>query len=142
MTHSALPSPTPIVRVRDFAASLLWYREVMDCELLQLVPHTVAMLRCAGMPLQLWQQTGVPSARPTRMVLEPGSGRIFQVHARLTPFMRHQGGATPVLKPWGAWEFFLTDPDGNHLLFVEWTAYAARRLHTDNKGSNTPSTEP
>ena len=30
----------------------------------------------------------------------------------------------PELKPWGAWEFILTDLDGNRLVFLEWVGAA------------------
>jgi hypothetical protein len=52
---------------------------------------------------------------------EPGQC-IFQLHARPARHARALLDAPPQLRPWGAWEFRLTDIDGNRLVFVQWVA--------------------
>jgi hypothetical protein len=70
--------------------------------------------------LQLWQRAGNFQA-DCRIRLDGQNANVFQVHASLARHARNVlGEEAPRLRPWGAWEFSLTDAEGNRLIFVQW----------------------
>lgn len=55
---------------------------------------------------------------------------MFEVHARLAQHARGAlGEDAPRLRPWGAWEFSLTDIEGNRLIFVQWVVNSVFEPH-------------
>lgn len=115
----------PIAHAHDLAALAAYYSATLGFELLLEVPATVALLGMGPVRLQLWQRAGL-TPRSSRIDIEDGGGSIFHLHARLTRHARNAiAEASPMLRPWGAWEFTLCDCQGNRLTFSEPAAPAA-----------------
>jgi catechol 2,3-dioxygenase-like lactoylglutathione lyase family enzyme len=113
----------PVLRTASLARSLAWYRDVLGFEQRQQVPHVLALLRLRGVELQLWQVRNAVE-QDCLLQVDPGRGCIFACHACLARSARAWIGPPPRLRPWGAWEFALTDPDGHRLRFEQWVAPA------------------
>jgi catechol 2,3-dioxygenase-like lactoylglutathione lyase family enzyme len=109
----------PIVRTAHLPRLVAFYVEALGFRLVQQVPHVVALLACGPVRLQLWQS---PCAGGRCVLtLDGAGGNVFAVHAHLRRLGRHLlSGNGPELKPWGAWEFTLTDLDANQLVFMQW----------------------
>lgn len=116
-----LPTLTvPVLRTADLRRLTAFYCHAMDFRLLQEVPGVLAYMAHGPVRMQLWQSAGV--VRDTcRITLDGPEENVFQIYRRLSGSARallHE--SAPRLKPWGAWEFALTDIDGNRLMFVQW----------------------
>lgn len=121
MSGPVLPQatlPVPVLRTDNLARSLAWYRDVLGLHVRWQVPHVAAQLDLPEGSMQLWQMPEV-ARQHCQLVLEGGQC-IFSCHARLARTARMWIGPTPRLKPWGSWEFAVTDPDGNELRFAQW----------------------
>lgn len=119
--EAALPGmPVPVLLSPDPLRLARFYVHVLEFELLQHIVGVFASLRCGAFRLQIW---GRQDARPacTRILLEDGDASIFDVHRHL---MRTAPALvdtpSPRRMPWGAWQWRLTDIDGNQLLFIQW----------------------
>lgn len=110
--------PIPVLRTPQLARSVAWYRAVLGFTPAQVVPGVVALLRLGPVQLQLWQ---TPEAAPhgCHIPLDGLGASVFECHSRMARAARAWIANAPVLKPWGSWEFALTDGDGNHLLFTQ-----------------------
>lgn len=142
MTTSAgdvMLAVAPIVHTPQLARAVQDYRDVMGFEVIQHITGVLALLRRGDVHLHLWQRGVGPSEYGA---FKPAHHRIavaqaFETHADLVqtlkrhckttlagtqyPHMQRLSGA-PSLQPWGAWEFSLTDGDGNVLQIVQWLA--------------------
>lgn len=132
MSGPVIPQPSlpvPVLRTGNLARSLAWYRDVLGLRVRWQVPHVAAQLDLPEGSMQLWQVPDL-ARQHCQLVLE-GRHCIFSCHARLARTARMWIGPTPRLKPWGSWEFGITDPDGNELRFAQW----AVRAHEASPGA-------
>jgi hypothetical protein len=114
----------PIVRTTHLRRLVVFYVEALGFRVLQEVPHVVALLAHGRLRLQLWQSDFAGSR--CAITLDGAGATIFDVHTRLAKVGRHLlSGNAPQLKPWGAWEFTLTDLDANQLVFLQWAGSCA-----------------
>jgi hypothetical protein len=112
--------PCPVLLSRDPLRLARFYIHALEFELVQHIVGVFASLRSAALPLQVW---GRQDARPgrTNVILEQDDPSIFDVHRqllRVAPALLDS--RSPRRMPWGAWQFGLTDIDGNQLQFVQW----------------------
>lgn len=118
---AGLPTlPCPVLLSRDPVRLARFYIHALEFELVQHIVGVFACLRSAALPLQIW---GRHDARPgrTSVILEQDDASIFDVHRqlmRVAPALLDS--RSPRAMAWGAWQFGLTDIDGNQLLFVQW----------------------
>ena len=132
------PLPFPTLFSVDPSRLARFYAHALDFQILQHIPGVCAFLRNGTLPLQVW---GRQDARPScaHVTLDaPDDPSIFDIHGEL---MRAAPALvdvrSPRAMPWGAWQFCLTDIDGNRLTFTQWPR-ALRR-----KGArSTPSSAP
>ncbi len=118
-----LPVGMPVLRTPGLARALAWYGGDMGFQVLQTIPHVMAVIRRGPATLQLWQYTQpVPAPGACRIQLDEQAGNAFDLYTALSRRVRGALGEAPVLKPWGAWEFTMTDCDGSRLAFVQWAA--------------------
>lgn len=110
----------PVLHTPDLARTLAHYRQVLGFQLAQQVPGVVALLRHGPLQLQLWQCAGLSGPQTCRIALDGGPADVFGIHQRLAASARACLDGAPCLRPWGAWEFSLTDGEGNRLMFVQW----------------------
>lgn len=111
----------PAIRTARIAGLLPFYRDALGFDVPQHVPGTVALLRHGHVRLQLWQQPEQPMPALVRAEVQGGHAEIFALYGRLA--CRGQGAGldeSPRLRAWGAWEFLLTDPEGNRIVFAQW----------------------
>lgn len=113
LSHPVLLSPDPLRLAR-------FYVHALEFELVQHIVGVFAALRSGALPLQVW---GRQDARPgrTSVLLEHGDASIFDLHRqlmRVAPALLDT--RLPRRMPWGAWQFCLTDIDGNQLQFSQW----------------------
>ena len=111
----------PVLRTPDLRRTAAYYQRVFGFSLAQEIPGVLALLRHGEVQLQLWQ-AAMAGPQDCRIQIDGTTGSIFDCHARMARTARAWIGAAPVLKPWGAWEFSVTDADGNRLVFVQWAA--------------------
>ena len=111
----------PVLQTSNLAESLAWYKGILGFGLAQHVPHVVALLHLGAVRLQLWQ---VPDAEAQDCCIEVDGmqASIFECHSRMARAARSWIGPVPALKPWGAWEFCVSDPHGHQLRFLQWAA--------------------
>lgn len=104
----------PVIHARDLRTLREHYRRVQRFELLQEISGVVAILRRGALTLQLWQ-SGECAARNCTIRLDR-SANVFQLFSELAKVARSAlVEECPRLRPWGAWEFTLCDPQGNAL---------------------------
>lgn len=121
LAGARLPTlPVPLLLSTDPLRLARFYVHVLEFELAQHIVGVFAFLRSGTLPLQVW---GSADARPgrSRILLEPGDPSIFDVHrqlARVAPAL--VDARAPRRHAWGAWQFCLTDIDGNRLEFLQW----------------------
>ncbi len=129
----------PILHAARLDAAVQDYTGAMGFEIVQYVPGVLAVLRIGEVHLYLWQHgADVQNGKP--VTFKPGHHRVavtsaFDAHTGLLCTLnKPRNGAVagelarlpcrlsgpPQLQPWGAWEFSLTDADGNVLDMVEW----------------------
>jgi hypothetical protein len=112
----------PVVCTPNLAQLLAHYRGELGFRVIQEVRGVLAVVQHGPVRLQLWQRAG-KSPGDCRIRLDGQEANVFDVHARLA---RHARAAmdedAPRLRPWGAWEFSLTDAEGHRLIFVQWAA--------------------
>ncbi|MCJ0763786.1 VOC family protein [Variovorax terrae] len=128
MSAGELPGTAarPVLATPRLARALAHYREVLGFELLQEIPGVLGFVRGAGITLQLWQRPGPVQPVRCRVPLDGAPGAIFESHARLARQSRGCVSQAPRLRPWGAWEFSLTDGDGHCITLAQWAAADAR----------------
>lgn len=118
---AGLPTlPCPVLLSRDPLRLARFYIHALEFELVQHIVGAFASLRSAALPLQVWGRRDAHPGRTT-VVLEQGDASIFDVHrqlVRVAPALLDSRSPRPMA--WGAWQFGLTDIDGNQLLFVQW----------------------
>lgn len=136
LAGTALPTlPVPVLLTPDPLRLARFYVHALEFELAQHIVGVFASLRSACFPLQVWGRQDARPAR-TQVVLEEGDAPIFDVHRhllRVAPALLD----TPSLRrtSWGAWQFCLTDIDGNQLRFMQWTG----RRDSPPDGSGAPA---
>lgn len=109
----------PAVCTSNLRGLLPYYRDSCGFDVKQEVPGVLAVLQRGLVRLQLWQQpAAVP--RDLRITLQGSLAEFFKLHAGLARHCRPEEAETPRLQPWAAWEFSLTDAEGNRLTFVRW----------------------
>ncbi|HEX7892205.1 MAG TPA: hypothetical protein VF522_22840 [Ramlibacter sp.] len=116
----------PVVLTADPLRLARFYVHALEFELAQHIVGVFASLRSASFPLQVWGRRDARPAR-TRIVLEEGDAPIFDIHRhlwRVAPALLD--GSSPQRTCCGAWQFRLTDIDGNQLVFMQWAGKAAR----------------
>jgi len=107
-----------VVHSRNLAGLLAHYRGTLRFELLQEISGVVAVLRRGSLRLQLWQSSGT-APRECSIPLEQRAS-VFQLYADLAKVARSaMVDDYPCLRPWGAWEFTMCDPEGNRLIFSQ-----------------------
>jgi hypothetical protein len=120
MTELVPAMSVPVICTPNLSHLLAHYRDELGFRVIQEVRGVLAFIQHGPVRLQLWQRAGKLPA-DCRIQLDGHEASAFQVHAMLA---RHARGAlneeAPGLRPWGAWEFSLTDAEGNRLLFVQW----------------------
>lgn len=110
--------PLPVVHARDLKALISYYNKVLRFELLQEISGVIAVLRKGSLQLQLWQ-SGERASRQCTIHLRQLPG-VFAVYADLANVARSAiVDQHPCLRPWGAWEFTMCDPQGNRLTFSQ-----------------------
>lgn len=120
MTELVPAMAVPAVCTPHLSSLLAHYRDELGFEVIQQVPGVLALVQHGPVRLQLWQRAG-RFQRDCRIRLDGQDANVFQVHARLAQHARGAlGEEAPSLRPWGAWEFSLTDAEGNRLIFVQW----------------------
>lgn len=121
--HVLVPQlPVPVLRTTSVVRTSAWYREVLGLRMAQRVPHVFALLRLGAAQFQLWQVPEVEAAQTCCIVLDGRRTSLFECHAQLARAARGWISAAPALQPWGAWEFGVTDCDGNRLRFMQWAS--------------------
>jgi len=129
MTELVPTMTVPALCTANLAQLLAHYRDEWGFEVVQHVPGVVAFVRHGPVSLQLWQRAG-RFQRDCRIRLDGQDANVFQVHARLARQARRAlGEEAPQLRPWGAWEFSLTDIEGNRLIFVQWAVSSVFESH-------------
>jgi catechol 2,3-dioxygenase-like lactoylglutathione lyase family enzyme len=119
--HASAPQlPVPVLRTTNLARTSAWYREVLGLRMVQRVPHVCALLRLGAAEFHLWQVPEVEAAQTCCIVLDGRRTSVFECHAQLARTARGWIAAAPALQPWGAWEFSVTDCDGNRLRWMQW----------------------
>lgn len=131
-------STLPILQTPALDAAVRDYTGVMGFEVVQHVRGVLAVLRSGGVRLYLWQ-CGTDPQNGREQHFKPGRHRVavvcaFDAYANLMYGLKkkcsvsptdaqnhalHRLGGPPRLQPWGAWEFSLTDGDGNVLHLVQ-----------------------
>lgn len=120
MTELVPAMAVPAVGTPNLAQLLAYYRDQLGFQLIQEVRGVVALIQHGPVRLQLWQRAGKLGG-DCRIRLDGHDANVFQVHASLAQHARSTlGEVVPMLRPWGAWEFSLTDAEGNRLIFVQW----------------------
>lgn len=109
----------PALCTANLERLLAWYRE-LGFRVIQEVRGVLAFIGHGPVRLQLWQRAGPPRHECFIRLDGPGAN-VFDVHAALAQHARRAlGEAAPRLRAWGAWEFSLTDIEGNRVVFVQW----------------------
>lgn len=122
MTELVPAMSIPAICTPDLTRLLAYYRDGLGFQVCQEVRGVLALIEQGAVRLQLWQRAGKFQG-DCRIRLDGQDANVFQVHARLAQHARGAlGEAAPRLRPWGAWEFSLTDVEGNRLIFVQWAA--------------------
>jgi len=116
----------PIVRCSRIGSSVEFYTRVLDFKRVEaagiLTDPTFVVLRRAGDALFLSSHAGDGVFGQHITVMTEDIGALFQkfLTRGLVPLKRdspvHQG---PIEQTWGTREFYVDDPDGNTLAFVE-----------------------
>lgn len=118
--HELLPAMAiPVLRTPKLARTLAHYCDALGFTLAQQVPGVLALVRHGPLCLQLWQSAQAAEPAHCRIVLDGGCADIFDCHRRLARHARQALDGVPALRPWGAWEFRLTDGEGNRLVFAQ-----------------------
>ena len=110
----------PVLRTPRLARTLAHYCDALGFTLAQQVPGVLALVRHGPLCLQLWQSAQSAQPEGCRIVLDGASVDIFDCHRRLAHRARHALDGAPRMRPWGAWEFCLTDGEGSRLVFAQW----------------------
>jgi uncharacterized glyoxalase superfamily protein PhnB len=120
---------TPNLVVRDLAASLGFYRDVLGFAVSQTVPpvppFVFAWLERDGVPLFLNAREGVADDLPELAARAPGGTvTLFVVVDDVDGLHAQVAGRAPVVMPlktqfYGMREFAVTDPDGHVLIFAQ-----------------------
>lgn len=141
-------APPTRVRTPDLARAVADYTQVLGFACPQQIPGVWALLELGPLRLQLWACGARPGrwerATPGERGFLPARHRltvehIHALHAHLRRAVQrpcrsgiagceapHAGRlptAGPQLQPWGAWEFELTDVDGNVLHLIDWSVW-------------------
>lgn len=113
---------------------IVYYRDVLGFDLKQAVPAVLAVVQRGPLRLQLWQRPDA-IASDIRIALQGSLTEFFELHAALA---RHATRANemepPSLRPWAAWEFGLTDAEGNRLTLTHWVVHGNVRQLQDPHG--------
>lgn len=116
--HGGQHAAPPVIHASDLSTLREHYNRVLRFELLQEISGVVAVLRRGTLTLQLWQ-SGERAGTTCKIQLDRGAN-VFQVFAGLAQVARSAlVEECPRLRPWGAWEFTLYDPQGNALIFSQ-----------------------
>jgi uncharacterized glyoxalase superfamily protein PhnB len=120
---------TPNLVVRDLAASLGFYRDVLGFAVSQTVPpappFVFAWLERDGVPLFLNAREGVADDLPDLAARAPGGTvTLFVAVDDVDGLHAQVAGHAPVVMPlktqfYGMREFAVTDPDGHVLIFAQ-----------------------
>lgn len=123
--NQAVPAmAVPAVCTPNLARLLAWYRE-LGFRVSQEVRGVLAFIEQGPVRLQLWQRAG-QLQRECFIRIDGRGASVFDIHAALAQRDRRAlGEGAPRLRAWGAWEFSLTDIEGNRLVFVQWAAGSA-----------------
>lgn len=142
--------PSIVVRTPNLARALADYTQVLGFNCQQHIPGVVALLSHGPLSLQLWGCGARPGRWEQPDLVEntywPGHHRVnvHGIHALYASLRRSllrpvRTGLTgpvalhadqleqrlgmhgPRLQPWKAWEFRLTDVDGNVLHLIDWS---------------------
>lgn len=129
MTELVPAMTVPAVCTPDLTRLLAYYRDRLGFQVIQEVRGVLALIQHGPVRLQLWQRAGEFQG-DCRIRLDGHQANVFQVHARLAQNARSAlGEKAPRLRPWGAWEFNLTDIEGNRLIFVQWVVNSVFEPH-------------
>lgn len=129
MTELVPAMTVPAVCTPNLAQLLAYYRDQLGFQVIQEVRGVLAFIQHGPVRLQLWQRAGKFQG-DCRIRLDGQDANVFQVHARLAQHARSAlGEEAPRLRPWGAWEFSLTDIEGNRLIFVQWVTNSVFEPH-------------
>lgn len=129
MTELVPAMTVPAVCTPNLMQLLAYYRDQLGFQVIQEVRGVLAFVQHGPVRLQLWQRAG-QFRRDFRIRLDGQGCNVFQVHARLAQHARGAlGEDAPRLRPWGAWEFSLTDIEGNRLIFVQWVVNSVFEPH-------------
>lgn len=120
MTETVPVMAIPALCTANLTRLLGYYRDGLVFQVIQEIRGVVALLQHGSLRLQLWQRVEKLKG-DARIRLDGRDANVFQIHAMLA---RHAlsalGEESPRLRPWGAWEFSLTDLEGIQLTFVQW----------------------
>ena len=110
----------PNLRTPQLAQAIVFWQDVAGFALKQHIPGVVAILVQGALQLQLWQV-----ARGS--IFKAGSHRVavqdaFATHRAMARLGRSSLSGEPQMQCWGAWEFSVTDLDGNRLHLAQWAA--------------------
>ena len=126
----------PNLRTPQLAQAIVFWQDVAGFALKQHIPGVLAILAQGATKLQLWQV-----ARGS--IFKAGSHRVavkdaFATHRAMARLGRISLSGEPQMQCWGAWEFSVTDADGNRLHLAQWAANrlpAGDRLVLESTGT-------
>ena len=110
----------PNLRTPQLAHAIEFWQDVAGFQLKRHIPGVVAILAQGATQLQLWRV-----ARGS--IFKAGSHRVavqdaFATHRAMARLGRSSLSGEPQMQCWGAWEFSVTDLDGNRLHLAQWAA--------------------
>ena len=110
----------PNLRTPQLAQAIVFWQDVAGFALKQHIPGVVAILVQGTTQLQLWQMAREATFKPKyhRVAVED----VFAMHRAMARLGRSSLSGEPQMQCWGAWEFSVTDLDGNRLHLAQWAA--------------------
>ena len=110
----------PSLRTPQLLQAIDFWQYVMGFELKHHIPGVLAILVKSATQLQVGQvaRDGVFKAGSHRVAVQD----VFAMHRAMARFGRGSLSGEPQLQCWGAWEFSVTDVDGNRLRLAQWAA--------------------
>ena len=126
----------PNLRTPQLAHAIEFWQDIAGFQLKRHIPGVVAIFVQGATQLQLWQV-----ARGS--IFKVGSHRVavqdvFVTHRAMARLGRSSLSGEPQMQCWGAWEFSVTDADGNRLHLAQWAANrlpAGDRLVLESTGT-------